>query len=125
MKNLILVIALILSINIYAQEEFEGKITFTIIYSELPEMYQGIEGFESMLPKETVTYIKGSRSCSQQDLATGGSQTLIFDKEKNTITMLMNMMGKRRQLNLVQKHTKQHSLRLKNLKLLTLKNIKL
>lgn len=70
---------------------FEGKITFEITYDELPEM---LEPYRAMLPKETVTYIKGSKTRVEQNTM-GANIVNVVDNEKKTGFMLMDQMGEK------------------------------
>lgn len=74
----------------FTQKNFEGTVTFKITYGEFPpEMV----GYESMLPKESITKLKEGNSKTTQTSAMGTNIT-ISDKEGN-VTILMNMMGQK------------------------------
>ncbi|MGD1846833.1 MAG: hypothetical protein ACFB10_15705 [Salibacteraceae bacterium] len=72
-----------------APEEFEGKITFKITYSDLPDE---IAGMESMLPKESTLYVKGSKTAMVQDGMTGNT-IAVNNHESKTSFVLMDLMG--------------------------------
>lgn len=96
MKKIILS-ALILGVSLsgFAQKKekkgkgLEAKITFEIIYEELPEMF---EPYRAMLPKEMVNYVKGSKSRSEQGTM-GVNTVTVTDSDKKTGFMLMDQMG--------------------------------
>lgn len=68
---------------------FEGKITFEINYDELPE---AIEPYRAMLPKETVTYVKGPKTRVEQTTM-GTTVVTVVNSEKKTGFMLMDQFG--------------------------------
>lgn len=92
MKKIILttLIMSVFMLQIMAQKTFEGTVKFAITYSELPPE---MAGYESMLPKESITKIKDGNSKTEQSTAMGTNVT-IADKDGN-ITILMNMMGQK------------------------------
>lgn len=73
-----------------AQKTFEGTVTFSITYGDLPPE---MAGYESMLPKESITKIKDGNNKTEQTSAMGTNIT-ISDKDGN-VTILMNMMGQK------------------------------
>lgn len=73
------------------KKSFEGKILFEITYEELPEM---LEPYRAMLPKETTTYIKGTKSRVEQNTM-GQTIVNVTDSEKKTGFMLMDGMGEK------------------------------
>jgi len=75
--------------NSTAQKAFEGTITYGIEYEDLPEE---MEGYEAMLPKETLIKIKGAKTKTEQNTSMG-STISIYDGDAETSTTLMNMMG--------------------------------
>lgn len=83
------VVALVLFAFAPGKSGFEGKITYSITYEDLPEEY---EAYASMLPKETVIYIKGDKTRTESNTGMG-SQVMIMDKVKDEFVMLMDMMG--------------------------------
>jgi Domain of unknown function (DUF4412) len=96
MQKLILT-ALLLGVSLsgFAQKKgkkakgLEAKMTFEIIYEELPEMF---EPYRAMLPKEMVSYVKGSKSRMEQGTM-GVNTVTVSDSEKKTGFMLMDQMG--------------------------------
>jgi GLPGLI family protein len=70
-------------------QNFEGKVVYDIVYEEVPEE---IAGFESMLPKEMTTYMKGPKTRIEQNTGMGENIT-IMDTDKKEGVVLMNMMG--------------------------------
>lgn len=75
-----------------ASQGFEGQIKYKISYKDLPaEMAQ----FESMLPTEATTTIKGDLFKMEQPLGMGGKQVTIMDNKEQSGVLLMDMMGKK------------------------------
>ncbi len=72
-------------------QDFEGKMTLSIEYEEVPEE---IEPYLSMLPKESLLYVKGSKTRIEQNTM-GGSNITIMDSETNKGYIIMNMMGQK------------------------------
>jgi len=86
------IIACVLAIfvsNTFAQD-FEGKIVFGIEYKKLPQ-----EGMESMLPKESVTYVKNHLSRVETDAIMGMKTVIISNSKSNMATTLMDMLGQK------------------------------
>lgn len=72
-------------------QSFEGVITYKISYENLPkEMAQ----YESMLPKESISTIKGHMYKMEQP-SSMGNQVTIMDNEAESGILLMEMMGKK------------------------------
>ncbi|MCB0761343.1 MAG: DUF4412 domain-containing protein [Flavobacteriales bacterium] len=91
MYKSILTFALLLILGAFqAQDNFEGMITFKIEYTQLPAE---MAGFESMLPTEMVSYIKGHKSRNEQTTAITGQQVTIVDSETSYTVSLMNLLG--------------------------------
>ncbi|MCO6499168.1 MAG: DUF4412 domain-containing protein [Vicingus serpentipes] len=88
-STFILSVLIIATSNVFAQKAFEGTITYNIEYEDLPEE---MEGYEAMLPKETLMKIKGAKTRTEQN-TTMGSTISIYDGDAETSTTLMNMMG--------------------------------
>lgn len=78
--------------TIITAQGFEGQIQYKISYKDLPaEMAQ----FESMLPTEATTTIKGDLFKMEQPLGMGGKQVTIMDNKEQSGVLLMDMMGKK------------------------------
>jgi len=91
LKHLSFFSLLLISTTIAAQG-FEGQIKYKITYKDLPaEMAQ----FESMLPTEATTTIKGDMFKMEQPLGMGGKQVTIMDNKEQSGVLLMDMMGKK------------------------------
>lgn len=71
-------------------QDFEGKVVFGIDYKKLPQ-----PGMESMLPKESVTYVKGKLSRTETDGAMGMKTVVIVNGATETATTLMDMLGQK------------------------------
>jgi len=69
----------------------EGKITFEISYpdSDMPDE------MAAMMPTEMDMYIKTDKSRIDMTMGMGMNQVMIFDNKAKTMTMLMDMMGKK------------------------------
>jgi len=72
-------------------QNFQGKLVFSVTYTQVPEK---MKGMESMLPQSQVMYVKGSKSRVEQQTA-GGSTIVISDKEAGTSTVLTEAMGQK------------------------------
>lgn len=72
-----------------AQTFTEGKIVYKISYPDLG----GMAGMESMLPKETTTYIKGNKVRTEQEQPMMGKVITISDNKTGNSSTYMNMMG--------------------------------
>lgn len=73
-------------------QSFEGVITYEISYDNLPkEMAE----YESMLPKESISTIKGHMYKMEQPSTMGMKQVTIMDNEAESGILLMEMMGKK------------------------------
>lgn len=71
------------------KKPFEGKIVYEVSYDDLPEM---LEPYKNMLPKETIAYVKGSKTRIEQNMM--GSLTVnVIDTKEKTGFMLMDLMG--------------------------------
>lgn len=68
---------------------FQGKITYSMTYEDLPPE---LEQYSSMLPKEMTMYLKEDHSRIEQNSAMGTTITL-FDKKKQEMYILLDMMG--------------------------------
>ena len=73
-------------------QKFEGKITYSIEYDEIPE---ALEAYEAMLPKESSITIKGTKSKAEQSMGGMGTSSVITDSKTNSSLMLISMMGQK------------------------------
>lgn len=69
-------------------KSFEGKLTYEITYEEVPEM---LEPYIAMLPKENITYVKGSMTRSETSTM-GQSTIFIFNSDTKKGFILMDGM---------------------------------
>lgn len=96
-KIILTVAAAGLAMSSFAQKKgkagkaFEGKITYEIVYEELPEM---LEPYRGMLPKETITYIKGEKVRVEQNTM-GSNIVNVVDNKAKTGFMLMDQFGEK------------------------------
>jgi len=92
MKNLLFGLMALISFSLFAQDDFEGTITYDMTYSNMPtEMQQ----FSAMLPKQTIISIKGDKSRIETPMAMG-TQAFLIDQNASEYIMLMDMMGMRK-----------------------------
>lgn len=82
------VILFLFSIS-YSQNK-EGKITYSISYSNLPAE---LGMMESMLPKESVFYFEKDKSRMEQSIGFMGTQIVLNDNTKKMSYIFMDMMG--------------------------------
>ena len=64
----LLITLFIYNITLFAQSNFEGKIVYTISYTDLPEE---MKEYESMLPKDMAITMKGNKSRVEQSQMMG------------------------------------------------------
>jgi GLPGLI family protein len=75
-----------------AQTKFsEGKVVYEISYedTDIPPEYA------AMMPKEMTTYIKKDKSRTDMSMGMGMNQSFIYDYKGRTMTMLMDVMGRK------------------------------
>ena len=82
--------------NLFAQNNFEGKIIYAITYTNMPPQMQG---YENMLPKDLTVHIKGNKSRVEQKQMMG-SNIIVSDLDKKTGFMEMDMGGQKLRLNI-------------------------
>ncbi len=90
LKILLAVILAIPGSHAIGQIDFEGKVTYQINYTTIPAE---MEGYESLLPVETTTYLKSRSSRSEITMPMGGTQTMIYNADTEVALMLMDMLG--------------------------------
>ncbi len=98
MKKLSLTLTMLVAItmSVFAQDAFEGKITYAITYENVPaEMAQ----YKAMLPSESVQYVQKNKMRQEQGSAASSTIT-ITDTKKNESIMMMDMMGKKIRINI-------------------------
>ncbi len=91
----LLIFAWVVIFNIHfsiAQKPFEGKVTYGISYKDLPPE---MEQMKAMLPTESLLFLKGTMSRTEQNIAMGGSQVVISDNKNKTGIMLLDGMGEK------------------------------
>lgn len=74
----------------FAQKSFEGKVSYTITYNNLPAE---MEQMKAMLPSQSVLFLKGNMSRTEQNMGIGGSQVVISDSRNKTGTVLIDGLG--------------------------------
>lgn len=84
-------LTLILAIPALGQG-FEGVITYKISYENLPEE---MAAYESMLPTEAISTLKGHMYKMEQPLSMGMKQVTIMDNKEESGVLLMDMMGRK------------------------------
>lgn len=90
MKKISLLLALIFSIGLFAQDDFSGIISYEISYEDMNDQ---MKQMESMLPKSMTVEIKDGMSKTIQPNAMGGETIVISDNNSGESLTLMNMMG--------------------------------
>lgn len=78
--------------NATAQKSFEGKLTYTIEYVKIPAE---MKGMEAMLPSGMVTYIKGTKSRTEQDAGMGGKTVIVHDNDNMETMVMMDLFGQK------------------------------
>ncbi|MCG8309576.1 MAG: hypothetical protein MI975_19425 [Cytophagales bacterium] len=82
--------------NSFAQSSFEGRVVYSISYEDMPaEMKE----MESMLPKEMIIHIKGSKSRLEQNQMMGKT-IVISDMDRKNGFMEMEMGGQKIRINI-------------------------
>ena len=82
--------------TLFAQSSFEGKIIYTITYTDLPaEMKQ----MEAMLPMDMTIFMKGNKSRVEQNQMMG-KNIVVSDMDNKNGFMEMNMGGQKLRLNI-------------------------
>lgn len=95
MKNLFttaLSAMFLLLFSAVSAQSFEGVIQYKITYENLPAE---MAGYESMLPSEATSTIKGHLVKMEQPLSMGMKQVTIMDNKAESGVLLMDMMGKK------------------------------
>jgi GLPGLI family protein len=91
MKKLnLLLVFFMMTLTVVAQD-FEGAITYTIQYKDLPAEMQGME---QMLPKEQKILVKGEKSKFEQSTAMSET-TVISDMTDGTSMVLISAQGQK------------------------------
>lgn len=96
MKKFVLSLLVAVTASISFSQKFEGIITMTMEYDDLPPE---MEMYESMLPKENIIKIKNEKSRVESGTM-GQTMVVITDTKKKSGVMLMNMMGQKIAINL-------------------------
>jgi len=92
MKNLTLAIAIILSSFSIIAQEFEGTITYEMVYENLSPQMKPMAG---MLPKLATVEIKGELSKTTTPNPMGGEYNVIINSTTGKTLTLMNLMGQK------------------------------
>ncbi|MCK5702081.1 MAG: hypothetical protein KAI29_13045, partial [Cyclobacteriaceae bacterium] len=82
--------------NLFAQSSFEGKIVYTITYTDMPAE---MKGYESMLPKDLTIFMKGNKSRVEQTQMMG-KNIIVSDMDNKNGFMEMDMAGQKIRLNI-------------------------
>lgn len=92
MKKHFLTLIVALATTLTFGQKFEGKVTLEMEYTDLPPE---LEQYESMLPKEMIQYVKGTKLRMEVSTMMGNNITVI-DSENKTGFTLMDMMGQKK-----------------------------
>lgn len=82
--------------DLFAQSNFEGKIVYTITYTDLPAE---MKGYESMLPKDMTILLKGNKSRMEQSQMMG-KNVVVSDMDNKNGFMEMEMAGQKIRMNI-------------------------
>ena len=82
--------------DLFAQSSFEGKIVYTITYTDMPAE---MKGYESMLPKDLTIFMKGNKSRVEQTQMMG-KNIIVSDMDNKNGFMEMDMAGQKIRLNI-------------------------
>lgn len=96
-KNFTCTCVFLLGLALSGWSQFEGKIFYNVTYQATDS---NALPFLSMLPKESVLYIKDYQIRFNQSIAGGGAQSFIVNSALNTSTLVMQFMGQSFQVNL-------------------------
>lgn len=86
----------LLSSTLLAQSNFEGKIIYTITYTDMPAE---MKGYEAMLPKDITIQIKGNKSRVEQNQMMG-KNVVVSDMDQKNGFMEMDMGGQKLRMNI-------------------------
>ena len=86
----------LLSSTLLAQSNFEGKIMYTITYTDMPAE---MKGYEAMLPKDITIQIKGNKSRVEQNQMMG-KNVVVSDMDQKNGFMEMDMGGQKLRMNI-------------------------
>lgn len=98
----------------FAQGNFEGKIIFTITYTDLPAE---MKNYEAMLPKEMTIMLKGNKSRVEQSQMMG-KNVIVSDMDQKNGFVEMDMGGQKLRMNISTKEFEAEENILKNLEYL-------
>lgn len=80
--------ALFMSIVVFGQKPFQGKISYDIAYQEFPE---GKEAMEHVLPHEATWIISGQDTRIESKTEVGGETTSIYMSDDDSVTVLFEL----------------------------------
>jgi len=86
----------LLASTLLAQSNFEGKIIYTITYTDMPAE---MKGYEAMLPKDITIQIKGNKSRVEQNQMMG-KNVVVSDMDQKNGFMEMDMGGQKLRMNI-------------------------
>ena len=86
----VLLLSILIAGNTFAQD-FEGTVTYSITYKQLPPEMQGME---QMLPKSQKILVKGDKTRFEQ-VTQASSTIVISDMDAGTSTILIEAMGQK------------------------------
>lgn len=86
----------LLASTLLAQSNFEGKIMYTITYTDMPAE---MKGYEAMLPKDITIQIKGNKSRVEQNQMMG-KNVVVSDMDQKNGFMEMDMGGQKLRMNI-------------------------
>lgn len=89
--SITLVILLFTFVSLFAQSNFEGRIVYTITYTDLPDE---MKGYESMLPKDVKIHMKGNKSRVEQSQMMG-TNVVVSDMDQKSGFLEMDVNGQK------------------------------
>jgi len=92
MKNITLAIAFLLSSFSIIAQDFEGTITYEMVYENLSPQIKPMAG---MLPKSSTVEVRGELSKTTTPNAMGGEINVIINSTTPETLTLMNLMGQK------------------------------
>ena len=92
MKNITLAIAFLLSSFSIIAQDFEGTITYEMVYENLSPQIKPMAG---MLPKSSTVEVRGELSKTTTPNAMGGEINVIINSTTGETLTLMNLMGQK------------------------------
>lgn len=98
----------------FSQDNFEGEISYTITYTDLPAE---MKNYESMLPKSMKIIMKGNKSKLEQSQMMG-KNVVVTDMDQKNGFVEMDMAGQKLRMNISTKEFEKEENAMKNIEYL-------